>query len=519
MYLITSAAYVSQEIKNEIGNLPPTFLPIKNQRLYIHQLNSLPEDEDVYLTIPQDFVLDEFDNYSLINRNINIIRVPNNLSLGLSISYALNMIGIYDEPIKILHGDTLILDLPISADCDFFVVAKPDDNYDWTLLEDENDLGLVYAGYFSFKDIKIFLKSLVRKEYNFMDAINLYKTENNTKTNIVNQWYDFGHINTFYRSKASMPSIRHFNSMKIDSKIVSKSSVNNKKIIAEAKWFQDVPLEIKYYLPQLVNIRMDENNAHYDLEYLYFISLNELFVFGKQPLFIWNKIFNACYSFLLKEEKFKPKETAKYLNNDLFLKKTNIRIEEFLSVNPEFNNINLSYDGVSLGTLKEIAFESAKFIDLPNDECISVVHGDFCFSNILIDFRRQDIKVIDPRGINSEGEFDIYGDLRYDFSKFGHSIIGLYDLIIAEQYYLKENNFDFLISFPNIIEITQIQNLFYDIFFQKNKILKNRKFLIASMIHLFISMLPLHKDSKKRQKAMIANSLRLFFELKNPVKS
>lgn len=513
MYLITSAAYVSQEIKNEIGNLPPSFLPIKNQRLYVHQLNSLPENEDVFLTIPQDYNLDEFDNYSLINRSINIIRVPNNLSLGLSISYAVNMIGRYEEPIKILHGDTLIMDLPVSTKSDFFVVANPDDNYDWTFLGEENESELVYAGYFSFNDVKKFLKCLVRCEYNFINAINLYKTENNTETYKVNEWYDFGHINTFYRSKASMPTVRHFNSMKIDSKIVSKSSVNNKKILAESRWFEQVPLQIKYYLPQLVSVQNDENNAYYELEYLYFISLNELFVFGKQPLFVWNKIFKYCYNFLLKAQEFKPKDVLKYLNNDIYLNKTNIRIDEFLSINPEYNT-TLSYNGNSFGTLKEIAFESAKYIDFPDAECISVVHGDFCFSNILFDFRRQDIKVIDPRGINSDGEFDIYGDLRYDYSKFGHSIIGLYDLIIAERYYLEEKNFDFLISFPNITEIKQIQNLFLDVFFEKNTIIKNRKFLLAAMIHLFISMLPLHKDSKKRQKAFIANSLRLFVELK-----
>ena len=513
MYLITSAAYVSQEIKNEIGNLPPCFLPIKNQRLYIHQLDSLTENESVYLTIPNDYILDEFDNFSLVNRGVKIIRVPNKLSLGLSISYAVNIIGIYDEPIKILHGDTLILDLPVSVESDFFAVANPDDNYDWTFLGEANESELVYAGYFSFNDVKNFLKYLVRCEYNFISAIDLYKTENDTETCKVREWYDFGHINTFYRSKASMPTVRHFNSMKIDSKIVSKSSVNNKKILAESRWFEQVPLQIKYYLPQLVTIRNDVNYAYYELEYLYFIGLNELFVFGKQPLFIWNKIFKCCYDFLLKVETFKPKKISKYLNNDIYLNKTNIRIGEFFAINPEYNT-TLSYNGNSLGTLQEIAIESAKYINFPDDVCISVVHGDFCFSNILFDFRRQDIKVIDPRGINSDGEFDIYGDLRYDYSKFGHSVIGLYDLIIAERYYLEEKKFDFIISFPNISEIKQIQNLFFDVFFERDTIVKNKNFLLAAMIHLFISMLPLHKDSKKRQKAFIANSLRLFVELK-----
>lgn len=35
------------------------------------------------------------------------------------------------------------------------------------------------------------------------------------------------------------------------------------------------------------------------------------------------------------------------------------------------------------------------------------------------------------------------------------------------------------------------------------------------MIHLFLSMLPLHSDNSERQKAMLANALRLYVELKS----
>ena len=35
------------------------------------------------------------------------------------------------------------------------------------------------------------------------------------------------------------------------------------------------------------------------------------------------------------------------------------------------------------------------------------------------------------------------------------------------------------------------------------------------MVHLFLSMLPLHRDNPERQKAMLANALRLYIELKS----
>ena len=48
--------------------------------------------------------------------------------------------------------------------------------------------------------------------------------------------------------------------------------------------------------------------------------------------------------------------------------------------------------------------------------------------------RLNNIKLIDPRGLNEKGEKTIFGDLSYEVAKLGHSIVGLYDLIIANKY-------------------------------------------------------------------------------------
>lgn len=510
MYLITSAAYVSENIRNEIGNIPPSFLPIRNERLYVHQLASLKLDEVVYLTIPDDYQLPEFDSYALEDAGVNIIRIPKNLSLGQSITYAINMIGIYDEPLRILHGDTLILDLPEMDDA--FIVADSDDNYDWAVIDVEEHAELIYAGYFSFGDLKHFLKCVVMENYHFVDALERYKADQNTPLYKVSKWYDFGHINTFYRSKASMPTARHFNSMKINSRVVIKSSVNNRKILAESNWFEQLPSKLRYYTPQLVSVNKDEANAEYQLEYLYFIGLNELFVFGNQPLFIWNKIFSSCFEFISQCLNFKPQHVDQYINNDIYLKKTLVRIDAFLKDHPQYAGA-LSYNNKKLGTLHEIAIGAAKCISLPDEASISIVHGDFCFSNILYDFRRQDIKVIDPRGINVNGELDLFGDIRYDVSKLAHSIIGLYDYIIAGHYHLTLEQLDFKLEFPDMQSINRVQDVFYKNMEAHSGGRVDQKFLLAVMVQLFISMIPLHADSPSRQRAFIANALRLYTEL------
>ena len=44
MILITSGAYIHQDLVSEIGLLPPSFLPLANRRLYEYQLKLLKQN-------------------------------------------------------------------------------------------------------------------------------------------------------------------------------------------------------------------------------------------------------------------------------------------------------------------------------------------------------------------------------------------------------------------------------------------------------------------------------------------
>lgn len=249
MYLITSAAYVSQELRNEVGKLPPAFLPVKNKRLFEHQIKSLEHGEDIFISVPENYIIEEFDRQLLNDLKVNIIKIPVNFSLAESISYALKTITNSDHNLRLLHGDTLILDLP-KTKTDFVVASISDDDYDWGLIYD-GPKKLIYSGYFSFND-KVFFQSLLESNGNFIESLKQYSKEIKVEVFESKSWLDFGHINTFFRSKAFMPNVRHFNSMFIDTKSVTKSSkLNNNKIIAESQWYENLPMEIKYYTPQL----------------------------------------------------------------------------------------------------------------------------------------------------------------------------------------------------------------------------------------------------------------------------
>ncbi|HDW1595385.1 TPA: capsular biosynthesis protein, partial [Escherichia coli] len=140
----------------------------------------------------------------------------------------------------------------------------------------------------------------------------------------------------------------------------------------------------------------------------------------------------------------------------------------------------------------------------------TIMHGDLCFSNIIFNFRTGRIQVFDPRGLNHSGEISIYGDFRYDIAKLSHSILGLYDWIIAGYYIINKKNKTHSIEFKINIDnkLFEIQSTFVSIIKEKYSI--SEKSLYAMQIHLFLSMLPLHSDDKKRQDALFANAFRLY---------
>lgn len=63
MILITSAAYISNELRIEFGVIPPCLLPIGNRTLLEYQAESIRKmsNEKIFLTLPEDYCLSKFE--------------------------------------------------------------------------------------------------------------------------------------------------------------------------------------------------------------------------------------------------------------------------------------------------------------------------------------------------------------------------------------------------------------------------------------------------------------------------
>ena len=310
---------------------------------------------------------------------------------------------------------------------------------------------------------------------------------------------------------------RTFNHIDIDQDrgILKKTSRDIEKFIGEIKWYLKLPADLEYVRPRIFDYSLHYNQPHICMEYYSYCTLHELFLYGDLTASQWEKIFKKI-SFVLKDfSRYKLKD--KHLTDSLrsmYLEKTLSRLnslksqEEFISL---FNR-PICIDGYSYPPLDEVIKILKGMVPrlLFNVEEFSVIHGDFCFPNVMIDSNFDFIKLIDPRG--KFGNYDIYGDNRYEFAKLLHSIEGKYDYIIKDLFNLEfqgENNFRFkILESARSFDLMEIFNRVFNDDFKIN--LREIR-LIESL--LFFSMIPLHKENINRQYAMICTAIKILYEL------
>ncbi|WP_111655597.1 phosphotransferase [Isoalcanivorax indicus] len=515
MIVLTSAAYIGHEFRAEFGAIPPCMLPIGNRRLYEHQLAELETvfpGESCFVSLPESFPLPDVDARRLSEASAEVVRVPDDLSLAEAVLYVINSVGRYDETLRILHGDTLINDIPHGSDV--LAVSATQDDYNWEVESIGDQDETVWSGFFSFSDVRLLAKALTLSRCHFGQAVRAYDQQLAMTRVPVEHWLDLGHVNTYYASRARMTTERAFNDLHIDNGKVWKSGSDELKIKSEVYWYAHVPPSIKRYCPQVLECGEFEGRPFYSLEYLYLPPLNELYVHGRNPLFFWENIFNRVDRFVeacASESAGGTAEAEGQSAECLYVSKTWRRLERFSAQRRFDLDHALVCNGKAVPSLTELA---ALCIDRVQSAppIPGVMHGDLCFSNILFDGRAGDIKVIDPRGVNPDGDMTIYGDVRYDLAKLSHSVLGLYDFIVADAMQFDSDGiYDFELHIRIEERVREVQNAFARRQFLGTRV--RTADLYPHMILLFLSMLPLHADNVRRQMAFVANAARLYLDM------
>ena len=527
--IITSGAYIESQLEAEFGKIPPSFLPLGGIRLYQHQNKLLkPFFKKILISLPEDYKVPTQDLSELNKLGMHVIYVPISLSLGESILYVLNTQNENcDEHISILHGDTLIEDIDFTL-TDIVSVAPSQLDYQWGRVVVGNgqihdptnyktdilfEEMKVLSGWFSFRSKQLLIDSIVKKNNNFLDGLFEYSKKQKLIYIEAEKWFDFGHSDTYYQSKKKITTQRFFNELEFTKRSVKKTGNDANKIDSEAKWFENLPLSLRMYTPALASIERLSKRKSYSLEYLHLPTLAELFVFGNLEKLAWSRIFDSISEIIEELSKYKPINAfpADYIG--LYKQKTLDRLNDFSRTSELDIHFPCRFNGQNLPSIFEMINLINSSIPDISAKDISMIHGDFCFSNLFYDHRSDLVLMIDPRGIDLNGNFSMFGDRRYALAKLYHSALGLYDYIIAGHFKLNINSeldFDFEILMDDFKSINN-EFIYHNL---TEKSLIDTSTLPISVL-LFFSMLPLHADNPYRQNALLANAMRLFIEWEN----
>jgi dTDP-glucose pyrophosphorylase len=347
--------------------------------------------------------------------------------------------------------------------------------------------------------------------FQISSVMELYSRKHQIKAIEAAEWHDCGSIDNFYRTRKELISVRKFNSLKFnyDFNTITKES-RNEEFVNEVLWYVSLPPKLKAFVPAIIEYSTDYTKPFITMEYCGHTTLAELYMYYDIKPDIWKWIFSRLFGlvglFGQYNAEMRPSDFM-----EMYIIKTDKRLRDMEVMIPGLlTQKTIKVNGKLLYNYSALREKIEKFsmkLFMPKD--IQIIHGDFNFSNILYDINSGSIKLVDPRG--SFGKMpSIYGDIKYDLAKLRHSLSG-YEFIINDIFTVesKDDMTEINYTIYKNKNHKEIADLFDAMLFERYDI-QQIKFIEGL---LFLSMTPLHSDSRKRQMVMYAKGLELLNEV------
>ena len=345
---------------------------------------------------------------------------------------------------------------------------------------------------------------------NTIDLVNLAEAlyEKLEVSIVKSDWLDIGHYATYAQSKLTKLNSRAFNSLYYCNKerSITKTSTNQQRLLSERNYLKNIHPSLKRYFPHILNTTKDADKT-LKLQSIPFPSLAELHLHWDIGPNAWDKIIDEII--FISSEMGNTNEKITGSSSWLYEDKLKERYIQFFSgrtrngQNSTWWENQICINGKSLQSLDEQIDDVLNQLSrLSQNSTLQLIHGDLCFNNILCDPVFTSICLIDPRGEKPKN-IDLpngYGDSRYDFAKFLHSLLGNYDSIVNNMFKLNWSSSNSLLF---DVYCPPKQELYLSIF--KDKLSDHGidfEDLLLLTCSLFFSMLPLHQEDPDRQVAL-----------------
>lgn len=527
--VILTSATADITVCEVFGDLPTGLIPVNGKPIIFFILQQMLENDikDVYIGVDykQEKLKEVINTYFSAKLNISYIYTDKTKGPGNSLLKILQVIK--SGKVVVNLGDTYIKNFDYKNFNDSIIVSKDYlDEERWATVVSKDDLVVQFTnkektnskntyaicGLYSLNNVEVFNRFRNKNIIQINDLLKYYNETNKLKVQKTDAWLDFGHIDKYYVSKKRLIQSRGFNSLEYDDLLgtITKRSENKEKFRAEIKWQINLPKNIQVLAPRVLDYSLDES-PFVCMEFYSYPTLAEIFLFSELNEKVYFSIIDNLFKVLELFSKNK-KEVSQDDYNKIYIKKTIQRIH--LIVNEQilelFKNDTITINGEVLQNwkiLKNNIFNNIESLYYKKDNCF--LHGDFCLSNILYDLRSGIVRLIDPRGIWGSNE---NGDIKYDIAKLRHSICGDYDYIVNDLFKIKLNENEIKYSTFNS-DRDSIKN-YFDLKLSESYDINQIK-LIEGL--LFLSMIPLHKDNKKRQLVMYSKAIELLNQIEGKI--
>ncbi len=541
--VIPSAKVVPEELQS-LGKLPAIIYPV-GQGIVLDYLLEQYEGDAKAIRIICFEMADEVEQRLSAYRSakIGLDRLTRLGDLGNTVYAGLEDIH---TPVIINFADTIVMDTFPEDARDGFFYSEDHPSDVWTYFDcedgritsirdkqtglDKKSIQKLFVGVFRLSDEADFRKCLWRAMQDpkggmnsFYRALMLYSRIHPMKAVCTRNWFDIGHVDKYYNSTLEVKA-REFNHITIDKDrgILRKRSDDKEKFIGEILWYLKLPADIEYVRPRIFSCSTCYEDLYIAMEYYAYHTVHEMFLYGDLTYHQWMDIFrrirfiyNDFKRYSIQDDKIQESLKEVYLNKTLKRLEA-LRCQKSFSA---FFNRSIKVNGKTYMSLDQICrlLESEIPRRLYDVEVFHIIHGDLCFSNIMVDSNLSFIKVIDPRG--KFGAYDIYGDQRYELAKLFHSVDGKYDFIIKDLFRIETDGENAVIDFQILDRSREykLYELFLDVFSEEIGDDREKIELIEAL--LFLSMIPLHGESAEHQYAMLATGLEILdriLEIKEP---
>lgn len=483
-----------------------TILPYKEKPILIHQIEWLENNgcNDIRVVVNHQEESIKNTLYMYNKTGIKIVRQEEQNGLSGAVFCALEKN--YNDNVLVLLGD-LVAKTNISNDLkdhNFISVQRVPDYSRWCMVDadvspvkfydkvsERPPTNLAVSGIYHFTSSALLRNLLKEQLKNDSNKINnefqlstvLQEIANDDDFLIIEtELIDFGTLEEYLENR-SVKISRSFNDITINGNIVNKSSeLEREKIIKEYNWFNNLPTDIKIHTPRIFEREFFLPRTWYNMEKVLCPSLREVYLFMDSSKETWDNIFNSMFD-LLKKMEFHGQQNS-------FMKtvvdKTIARV----------NDIDIPVENK---LIKEFIAYMENTIN--NFSRPALMHGDFCFSNLLYDFQSSKVIMIDPRG-------ELFGDHYYEVAKIAHSVLFDYDFVDAELYYVVSGK-SYLYN-KGKEEVKETFMSYLDKYYSKQE----QEYIFMITASLFLSMIPLHKHNRYNQEMYYEIFKRIFNDIK-----